>query len=39
MSEKNVREDPIKMNKEENALMENGKHTEASDVLVRVAEI
>jgi tetratricopeptide (TPR) repeat protein len=39
MSEKNVREDPIKMHKEANALMENGKHTEARDVFVRVAEL
>ena len=39
MSEKNVREDPIKMHKEANALMENGKHSEARDVFVRVAEL
>jgi tetratricopeptide (TPR) repeat protein len=39
MSDKNVREDPIKMHKEANALMENGKYTEARDLFVRVAEL
>ena len=35
----NVREDPIKMHKDANALMENGKYTEARDIFVRVAEL
>jgi tetratricopeptide (TPR) repeat protein len=35
----NVREDPIKMHKDANALMENGKYTEARDLFVRVAEL
>ncbi len=39
MSDKNVREDPIKMHKDANALMENGKYTEARDLFVRVAEL
>ena len=34
-----VREDPIKMHKDGNALMENGKYTEARDLFVRVAEL
>jgi tetratricopeptide (TPR) repeat protein len=34
-----VREDPIKMHKDANALMENGKYTEARDLFVRVAEL
>jgi tetratricopeptide (TPR) repeat protein len=34
-----VREDPIKMHKDANALMENGKYTEARDIFVRVAEL
>ncbi len=39
MSDKNVREDPIKMHKDANALMESGKYTEARDLFVRVAEL
>ena len=34
-----VREDPIKMHKEANALMENGKYAEARDLFARVAEL
>ena len=34
-----VREDPIKMHKDANALMENGKYVEAKDLFVRVAEL
>ena len=34
-----VREDPIKLHKDANALMENGKYPEARDVFVRVAEL
>ena len=34
-----VREDPIKMHKDANALMENGKYVEARDLFVRVAEL
>ena len=34
-----VREDPIKMHKDANALMENGKYAEARDIFVKVAEL
>ena len=34
-----VREDPIKMHKEANALMENGKYAEARDIFVKTAEL
>ena len=34
-----VREDPIKMHKDANALMENGKYAEARDLLIKVAEL
>ena len=34
-----VREDPIKLHKDANALMENGKYTEARDLFVKVAEL
>ena len=34
-----VREDPIKMHKEANALMENGKYVEARDIFVKTAEL
>ena len=34
-----VREDPIKMHKDANALMENGKYAEARDLFVKVAEL
>lgn len=35
----NIREDPIKMHKDANALMEKGKYTEALDLFVKVAEL
>ncbi len=35
----NVREDPIKMHKDANALMENGKYAEARDLLIKVADL
>ena len=34
-----VREDPIKMHKDANALMENGKYVEAREIFVKVAEL
>src|SRR5208283_2157708 len=34
-----VREDPIKMHKEANSLMENGKYVEARDIFVKTAEL
>jgi tetratricopeptide (TPR) repeat protein len=34
-----VREDPIKMHKDANALMENGKYAEAKDLFVKVADL
>ena len=34
-----VREDPIKMHKDANALMESGKYVEARDLFVKVAEL
>jgi tetratricopeptide (TPR) repeat protein len=34
-----VREDPIKLHKDANALMENGKYSEARDLFVKVAEL
>ncbi len=34
-----VREDPIKMHKDANALMENGKYIEAHNLFVKVAEL
>lgn len=39
MSEKNVKEDPIKLHKDANALMENGKYAEARDLFVKTAEL
>ena len=39
MSDKIVKEDPIKLHKDANALMENGKYTEARDIFVRVSEL
>ena len=39
MSDKIVKEDPIKLHKEANALMENGKYTEAREIFLRVAEL
>jgi len=34
-----VREDPIKLHKDANALMENGKYTEARDLFVKVVDL
>ncbi len=34
-----MKEDPIKLHKDANALMENGKYAEARDIFVRVAEL
>ena len=34
-----VREDPIKMHKDANALMENGKYVEARELFVKVADL
>jgi tetratricopeptide (TPR) repeat protein len=34
-----VKEDPIKLHKDANALMENGKYAEARDLFVKVAEL
>ena len=34
-----VKEDPIKLHKEGNALMENAKYVEARDIFVKVAEL
>jgi tetratricopeptide (TPR) repeat protein len=34
-----VKEDPIKLHKEANALMENGKYAEARDIFVKTAEL
>ncbi len=34
-----VREDPIKMHKDANALMENGKYVEARDLFAKVADL
>ena len=39
MSEKKEREDPVKMHKEANSLMESGKYQEAKDLFLRTAEI
>src|SRR3989304_2380297 len=39
MSEKPVREDPVKMHKDANSLMENGKYEEAKDLFLRTAEL
>jgi tetratricopeptide (TPR) repeat protein len=39
MSEKPVREDPIKMHKDASALMENGKFEEAREMFIRTAEL
>ena len=35
----NIREDPIKMHKDANALMEDGKYAEALELFVKVAEL
>ncbi len=34
-----IREDPIKLHKDANALMENGKYAEARDLFVKVADM
>jgi tetratricopeptide (TPR) repeat protein len=34
-----IKEDPIKLHKEANALMENGKYPEARDLFVKVADL
>lgn len=39
MSEPSVREDPVKMHKEANALFEAGKYREAKEILLRTAEL
>ncbi len=39
MSDKNVKEDPIKLHKTASGLMEEGKYSEAIDMFVRVAEL
>lgn len=39
MSEKKEREDPVKMHKDANSLMDNGKYEEAKDLFLRTAEL
>jgi len=39
MSEKKVREDPVKMHKDANALTDAGKHQEARELFLRTAEL
>jgi len=39
MSAKPVKEDPIKLHKDANALMENGKYAEARDLFTKVADM
>ncbi len=39
MSAKPVKEDPVKLHKEANNLMENGKYAEAQDLFVKTAEL
>ena len=39
MSEKKEREDPVKMHKDANNLMENGKYEDAKDLFLRTAEL
>ena len=39
MSAKPVKEDPVKLHKEANSLMENGKYVEARDLFVKTAEL
>src|SRR3990170_3925564 len=39
MSEKKVREDPVKMHKDANNLMDKGKYEEAKDLFLRTAEL
>ena len=39
MSEPKVREDPVKMHKEANTIMDAGKYSEARDLFLRTAEL
>jgi hypothetical protein len=39
MSEPKVREDPVKMHKEANSLMDSGKYSEARELFLRTAEL
>ena len=39
MSEPKVREDPVKMHKEANTLMDSGKYSDARDLFLRTAEL
>jgi tetratricopeptide (TPR) repeat protein len=39
MSQKKEREDPVKMHKDANNLMENGKYEEAKDLFLKTAEL
>ncbi len=39
MSEKKVREDPVKMHKDANTIMDAGKYEEARDLFLRTAEL
>lgn len=39
MSEKQVREDPVRMHKEANSLMDSGKYEQARDMFLRTAEL
>src|SRR4030066_1517755 len=39
VSEKKEREDPVKMHKDANNLMENGKYEDAKDLFLRTAEL
>jgi tetratricopeptide (TPR) repeat protein len=39
MSEKKIKEDPVKMHKDANGLMESGKYEEARDLFIRTAEL
>jgi tetratricopeptide (TPR) repeat protein len=39
MSEKNIKEDPVKMHKDANSLMENGKFAEGKTLYVKTAEL
>jgi tetratricopeptide (TPR) repeat protein len=39
MSEKNIKEDPVKMHKDANSLMENGKFAEGKTLYLKTAEL
>jgi tetratricopeptide (TPR) repeat protein len=39
MSAKPVKEDPVKLHKDANSLMENGKYVEARDLFMKVADL